>query len=549
MTLFRPRRTAEEFAAAARAQDERRRLQAQFDRDQAAAHRAERRRLDRERARADRKRRKARAKARARFWHRIGAGLRAARTIAPLLLVNAAAVGGQTGYAITRTPESWPAPARLAVALVYAATVESIALYVNWHAHDALMHRATGTATEMRRRAYLIAAVVAAMNYSHFDGEHWTPTPFAVGSGMASLLSPWLWGLHTRRAQQLQLLRADLVDETGAVFDRKRRRAFPIRTWRAERWSIEHHIRDPRVAWDGYHAERAACRAQVRPGRLGSAWAALRGRAVAIQPPAPKRASVLDESDPGVRECRKLARSMESATQGLRPRLARIAVADWSLGLWPASGRRGGQSGGQPPASGRPPAPAGPASPPPEPPEPPATPPRRPAAGRQRHREGRRRLRRAAEGDRPAAVRPAGGQARQGQQDHGQRLAQRASQEEVEAPRGAANAWTARRAPGPSPEGRTSIMPTHHALPGQPPPDAPAGQLLRMNVDPTVIQPRRVPWTLILAADLVGVLAALATGLAARLAGHLTVTAVAGIVMVLLGVALFPITTHREMDR
>ncbi|MEW2442765.1 hypothetical protein [Micromonospora marina] len=371
MNVFRPRLTADEIAAAARAEDERRRLQAQFDRDQAAAERAERRRLERERAREERKRRKARAKARARLWRRIGAAARTARTVAPLLLVNAAAVGGQTGYAFTRTPESWPAPARLAVALVYAATVESIALYVNWHAHDALMHRATGTAAEMRRRAYLIAAVVAAMNYSHFDGEHWTPTPFAVGSGMASLLSPWLWGLHTRRVQQLQLLRADLVDETGAVFDRKRRRAFPLRTWRAERWSIEHHVRDPRVAWDGYHAERAARRAAVRPGRLGTAWAALRGRAVAVQPPAPKRPPVLDESDPGVQECRKLARGMESARQNLAPRIARIALADRVLGLCPASGRRTGH-----PATGhRPPAPADPAGPPPEPPVTPPPPP------------------------------------------------------------------------------------------------------------------------------------------------------------------------------
>lgn len=210
---------------------------------------------------------------------------------------------------------------------------------MSWHAHDALMHRATGTAAEMRRRAYLIAAVVAAMNYSHFDGPNWTPTPFAVGSGMASLLSPWLWGLHTRRAQQLQLLRADLVDETGAVFDRKRRRAFPIRTWRAERWSIEHHVRDPRVAWDGYHAQRAARRATVRPGRWRAAWAVLRGRA-AVVPPAPaERAPVLDETDPDVQECRKLTRSMQSARLTLSSGLARIGLADRTLGLWPTDGR------------------------------------------------------------------------------------------------------------------------------------------------------------------------------------------------------------------
>ncbi|MEV5768318.1 hypothetical protein AB0L34_27600 [Micromonospora sp. NPDC052213] len=238
--IARHRPTADEIAAAARAEDERRRLLAQFARDQAEADRAEQRRAAREQARAEKRRRKAKAKARARRRAALRRWAGSARTIAPLLLVNTAAVGGQTGYAFTRTPESWPVAARLVVALVYAATVESISLYVNWHAHDALIQGATGTAAEMRRRSYVIAAVVAALNYSHFDGEDWRPTPFAVGSGMASLLSPWLWGLHTRRQQHLQLLRKDLVDETGAVFDRKRRRAFPIRTWRAERWSIEH---------------------------------------------------------------------------------------------------------------------------------------------------------------------------------------------------------------------------------------------------------------------------------------------------------------------
>ncbi|SCL33451.1 hypothetical protein [Micromonospora inyonensis] len=143
----------------------------------------------------------------------------------------------------------------------------------------------------MRRRAYGIAAVVAVVNYSHFDDEGWTPTPFAVGSGMASLLSPWLWGLHTRRAHDMQLLRQELRDETGATFDRRRKRAFPVRTWRAQRWSIEHSVRDPREAWTGYHAERAARLAALPGGRLRTALAVLRGLDLAprLRQPSPRR--------------------------------------------------------------------------------------------------------------------------------------------------------------------------------------------------------------------------------------------------------------------
>ncbi|SBT63908.1 hypothetical protein GA0070622_0876 [Micromonospora sediminicola] len=330
-----PAELAEVEQTRIRTEDERRRLADAFAREQADADRADRRRAEREKAREVKKARKAKARARARRRATLHRWASTARYVAPLLLVNLAAVGGQTAYAFTRTPESWPVPARIAVALVYAATVESISLYVNWHAHDALLQGATGTAAEMRRRAYAIAAVVAVMNYSHFDGEHWAPTPFAVGSGMASLLSPWLWGLHTRRAQHVQLLRKDLLDETGAVFDRKRRRAFPIRTWKAERWSIEHNVRDPRQAWAGYHAERDAKRARAPHGRARWAWAVLRGRAVANPvKPAPKL--VLDESDPGVQVARRLRQQMQVAQEAIRPQLGRLAVVGHSLGLWPA---------------------------------------------------------------------------------------------------------------------------------------------------------------------------------------------------------------------
>ncbi|MEV4842206.1 hypothetical protein AB0K20_03130 [Micromonospora matsumotoense] len=303
----------------------------QLHREQAAADRAARRQADREADRAERKRRKAAAKAKARRIATLRRYAETARYVAPLLLVNTAAVGAQTGYAFSRTPASWPVLARVAVALVYAATVESISLYVNWHSHDALMQGATGTAAEMRRRAYVIAAVVGAMNYSHFDGEDWTPTPFAVGTGMASLLSPWLWGLHTRRQQHQQLLRRDLVDETGAVFDRKRRKAFPIRTWRSARWSIEHNELDPKRAWDGYHADRAARRAAAPAGRIRAAWRALRGAAPAqpepVEPePAPPAPLSLD--DPEVLAIAKAKLDIAAARERILPSAIRYGIAD-----------------------------------------------------------------------------------------------------------------------------------------------------------------------------------------------------------------------------
>lgn len=336
MKLLR-RPTAAEIAEAARAEDERRRLLAQFERDQAEADRAEERRAERERARAERRRRKAAAKARARRRARLVAVAGAARTVGPLLLVNLAAIGGQAAYGFTRTPAAWPVLARLLVAVVYAATVESISLYVNWHAHDALLNDSPSTAAAMRRRAYAIAAVVAVLNYSHFDDDGWRPTPFAVGSGMASLLSPWLWGLHTRRAHDMQLLRKELRDETGATFDRRRRRAFPLRTWRAERWSIEHSVRDPREAWTGYHAERAARRATLPGGRLRTALAVLRGldvrvdAAQAAPTPAPEPVRL---DDPDIQVCAEVRERMRGIRDRYGAGAARIAAADRDPRRW-----------------------------------------------------------------------------------------------------------------------------------------------------------------------------------------------------------------------
>ena len=181
----------------------------------------------------------------------------------PLLLINGGAAYAQAAYAYEEiAPAAWNAPSRVAFAVAFSAALESIAVYVQWHAHDALMLKAHATAASLRRAAWLIAAVVAAINYAHFaDGI--APTAAAVAFALLSLLSPWLWGLHTRRAQHVQLLAEDanLIDDAGVEFSPKRRRMFPIRSLMAARWSIEHNERDPRKAWEGYNAERAARKA------------------------------------------------------------------------------------------------------------------------------------------------------------------------------------------------------------------------------------------------------------------------------------------------
>lgn len=283
LTRRRPQLSADELAALARAQldaeVERARQLDALNREQAAADRAERRRADREAERAARKARKAKAKARAKRIRQLRRYAKTARTVGPLLVVNAVTIGAQLSYVHSETPADWPEPARVAVAVGVATAAESVALYVGWHAHDALLAQAHTTARWLRRASYGIAAIMALANYSHFVDQDLTrPTALAVIVGVLSSLSPWLWGLHTRRVQHVQLRRDELVDSTGAVFDPARRRAFPLRTWAARRWSIDRNVRNPVEAWEGYRAERDARRAARPTGRIRAAWAALLGR-------------------------------------------------------------------------------------------------------------------------------------------------------------------------------------------------------------------------------------------------------------------------------
>jgi hypothetical protein len=210
------------------------------------------------------------------------------RLLVPLLIVNAAAVYGQIAYAYSDiAPADWSPGYRLALSVLFAAAVESIAVYVGWHAHDALLSKATTTAARLRRASYALAAAVAGINYAHFATEHMRPTAAAIAFGLLSLLSPWLWGLHTRRIEHVQLLDQGVIDCTGATFSADRIRAFPFRSWAARRWSIDNNITDPAAAWRGYNSARRARLTAYPSGRVPTAWAALRGTLPVPIPAAP----------------------------------------------------------------------------------------------------------------------------------------------------------------------------------------------------------------------------------------------------------------------
>jgi hypothetical protein len=155
---------------------------------------------------------------------------RQARTVAaavPVMLVNGVAFTGQLAFLRAHLP--WP----LAGQLMMAAALESVAIYLAFHAHLAALAR--DSALRLKLASYGFAIVIAALNYSHYSGSGWRPTFAAVAVALMSASSPWLWGVHSRRASRDQMIAAGLIEGRAVRLG-------------ATRW-LWHPLRSARVMW------------------------------------------------------------------------------------------------------------------------------------------------------------------------------------------------------------------------------------------------------------------------------------------------------------
>lgn len=198
----------------------------------------------------------------------VGTACRRVLPAVPVLMVSVFAVCGQIGAIFTYPPDGTPWLARVVIAVGAAVTLETIANYVAHQGHKALLAGAETEAARRRYAAYAVALLVALINYSHFSGDGFAPTPAAAMFALFSAAQPWLWGLHTRRELHGLLVRQGKNDDPGAVFSAARWRHFPWRTWLARRYSIANGASDPRQAWTASEAERLARRA-ARALQLG----------------------------------------------------------------------------------------------------------------------------------------------------------------------------------------------------------------------------------------------------------------------------------------
>lgn len=169
------------------------------------------------------------------------------RTIAaavPVVLVNAVAFAGQLAFLREHLP--WPLAGQIMVALA----LESVAIYLAWHAH--LAQLANDSALRLRLGAYGFALVIAAMNYSHYMAPGWRPTFPAVAVGLMSAASPWLWSVHSRRVSRDRLMGAGLIEPHALRLGVTRWAWHPVRSAKVMWEATWEGVTDPAEALERY---------------------------------------------------------------------------------------------------------------------------------------------------------------------------------------------------------------------------------------------------------------------------------------------------------
>jgi hypothetical protein len=160
------------------------------------------------------------------------------------------AVWGQAGWAYEHLTSG--GELGLAVALLFAAAVESIGVYLAWEAHAALM--ADQAAGLLRAGSYGVGGLVGALNYWHFASAGYAPTAQAVTFGLLSAISPWLWAIRSRSMNRGRLAELDLVDVRGLKLSTSRKLWHPVRSLRLVRWAAWAGITNPATAVAGWEA-------------------------------------------------------------------------------------------------------------------------------------------------------------------------------------------------------------------------------------------------------------------------------------------------------
>lgn len=187
----------------------------------------------------------------------------------PLVLVNTMAVFGQLGWGRANLTQVGSSPedlSRWIIAALFAATLESIALFLAYYANRALDRGDSATALYLA--AFTVAAIVAGVNYSHYASAEKIsvlglvnvpgPSAMAVVFAMCSLASPWLWRIKHRDANRNKLHALGVIDAKAVRLSMASKIYYPIRSFKVVRKAVWDRETNPIKAVENWEALRAA---------------------------------------------------------------------------------------------------------------------------------------------------------------------------------------------------------------------------------------------------------------------------------------------------
>jgi hypothetical protein len=177
--------------------------------------------------------------------------------ILPLVMVNVAALVGQSIWTYQQLTEHFLADHHKAAALsavLMGLAMESISIYLSVQAHAAMM--ADQASGGLRLGSYLIGAVMAIINFSHFSADPVNSVALGSMFGIASLVSPWLWAVDSRAAHRAQLAARGIVDPRGVKLSTVRKMTAPIRSLKVFIWAAWAGETDPVKAVSGWESTR-----------------------------------------------------------------------------------------------------------------------------------------------------------------------------------------------------------------------------------------------------------------------------------------------------
>jgi chemotaxis protein histidine kinase CheA len=264
---------------------------AKFKAEQEEAERDEWRRAEKAKKKA--KKNESRAKARKDFAAKVVPYL-------PLVLVNSAALIGQFTWALEHLKIGDPKSLiRIVSAIVYAVAVESIALFLQFYANRAL--RNGDAAGGLYVAAFVVASGVSLINFSHFynpDVSLWNLSVQATAFAFAlcSLISPWLWRIHSRAEYREELKERGEIDTRMVRLAGARKVLHPYRSFMTIWDASWEGITNPAEAVARYdekravrvEAKQAKRAAKVEAKQAKAAPADEKPKVTATQVPAPK---------------------------------------------------------------------------------------------------------------------------------------------------------------------------------------------------------------------------------------------------------------------